>query len=302
MEYESRLAMAALSSVTLHVVALSLWGIGGPSQPGWSGQSFEEAPLVLQLQRPQPRPIARLVDSAAPAETPPESTDRIAEKNTRAQDPSLADGDDHAPRVEVFDEFEELASAVSSPSKAAKAAPPPRPNALSEPEPSAEEMVRTQVAAPESEQLEPRQQEPVQETFQIAKAMPRALPEPEPARSRGRTKGDAKNKGFLSFEAMQHEMAPYLQEVRERVERWWRIALDLNYSGTAPTKAVLDCAINPQGELVHVEIVDPGDSVNYAPLCKEAIAKAAPFPAFPFYVPEIYKSKNLEIRWTFSFL
>jgi hypothetical protein len=42
--------------------------------------------------------------------------------------------------------------------------------------------------------------------------------------------------------------------------------------------------------------------MTYAPLCREAIEKAAPFSAFPFKVPEIYRDENLEIRWTFSFL
>jgi hypothetical protein len=64
----------------------------------------------------------------------------------------------------------------------------------------------------------------------------------------------------------------------------------------------VDCAISPSGEVVSVTIVDPGESVSFAPLCKEAIEEAGPFPPFPFEVPEAYRNRNLEIRWTFSFL
>ena len=101
---------------------------------------------------------------------------------------------------------------------------------------------------------------------------------------------------------MEDEIAPYLKEVRARVERNWRAALQLRYSGTTPTKAVLECSIRPDGMLEHVRIVEGGDSPTYAPLCKEAIERAAPFPAFPFKVPEIYRERSLQIRWTFSFL
>jgi hypothetical protein len=108
--------------------------------------------------------------------------------------------------------------------------------------------------------------------------------------------------GFLSFEAMESEFAPYLRDVRNRVERRWKALIQLRYSGSSTTKAVLDCAIDSKGRLVHVTVVEPGDSASYAGLCKEAIERAGPFPPFPFEVPAVYRNKNLEIRWTFSFL
>lgn len=120
---------------------------------------------------------------------------------------------------------------------------------------------------------------------------------------RGSVEGDvAEGKGFLAFEAMKSEIAPYMMEIRRRVERHWRAAMTLKYSGTTPTKAVIDCAISPEGELLYVTVVEPGSSVSFAPLCKESIEKAGPFPPFPFKVPDIYRNKNLEIHWTFNFL
>jgi hypothetical protein len=128
------------------------------------------------------------------------------------------------------------------------------------------------------------------------------MPQPHLGVSKARPGGAAEGKGFIGFEALEHELGPYLKEVRDRVERNWRAALEMRFSGASRTQAVLDCAISPQGKLVRVKIVEPGDSPTFAVLCKQAIEKAAPFSPFPFDVPAIYRSQNLEIRWTFSYL
>ena len=168
--------------------------------------------------------------------------------------------------------------------------------------------------APEKQREETQLPRPGSEPLQVAQAEPPVLP---PGRPQGRVDGGVHSKGFTGFEAMEDEIAPYLKEVRARVERNWRAALQLRYSGTTPTKAVLECSIRPDGMLLHVRIVEAGvpttgDSTSavspsgvsptYAPLCKEAIERAAPFPAFPFKIPEMYRERSLQIRWTFSFL
>jgi hypothetical protein len=171
------------------------------------------------------------------------------------------------------------------------------------------------VARPESPTRQPEQPptKPKEEPFQVAAAQGRApdipatqsadAPDPKRGETRGRAEGGVvKSMGFVGFEGMRHELAPFLQEVRDRVEKRWRALLELKYSGTSPTEAVLDCAIRADGTLVFVKIADAGNSASYAPLCQEAIQKAAPFPPFPFNVPEMYRNKDLEIRWTFSFL
>lgn len=148
---------------------------------------------------------------------------------------------------------------------------------------------------------------PAQEEAAASKRVPVAELTPAPSlrggKFRGSVEGDvAEGKGFQAFEAMKSEVAPYMMEIRRRVERHWRAAMTLKYSGTTPTKAVIDCAISPEGELLYVTIVEPGSSVSFAPICKESIEKAGPFPPFPFKVPDIYRNKNLEIHWTFNFL
>ena len=124
----------------------------------------------------------------------------------------------------------------------------------------------------------------------------------EPRSAESRDDKGAKTKGFISFEAKQHEFAAYLNQIRSSVEPRWRMMYQTRYSGVSPTKAVLRCEISPQGRLTAVDIVEAGDSPSFAPLCREAIQKAAPFPPFPFDVPKVYRNKNLEIRWTFSFM
>ena len=120
--------------------------------------------------------------------------------------------------------------------------------------------------------------------------------------TRGRISGGVKATGLASFEAHRHALGAYMLEVRRRVDRAWRSALMLKYSGSTPADALLDCAIDPGGELVFAIVIDPGDSATFALLCKEALERAGPFPPFPFEVPAIFRSKNLEIRWHFTFM
>ncbi|HEX71785.1 MAG TPA: hypothetical protein ENN65_00500, partial [Candidatus Hydrogenedentes bacterium] len=120
--------------------------------------------------------------------------------------------------------------------------------------------------------------------------------------TKGRVRDQIKYRGVAGFEAKQDQIAPYLREVRRRVERRWNVALLTRYSGTNPTDAVIDCAIAPDGSLLFARIVGQPQDRVFAALCRAALEQAAPFPPFPFEVPELYREKHLEIRWTFSFL
>jgi hypothetical protein len=121
--------------------------------------------------------------------------------------------------------------------------------------------------------------------------------------TRGREDGGAEPGGFTNFEANQHELGAYMLIVRGHVEREWKTALMTRYGGVGPAKAVLDCSIRPDGTLEYVRIVDGGNSPGFATLCKAAVERAARrFPPFPFEVPQIYRSKNLEVRWQFTYM
>jgi outer membrane biosynthesis protein TonB len=112
----------------------------------------------------------------------------------------------------------------------------------------------------------------------------------------------AEAKGFINFSANSHEMAPYMKEIQKRVRRYWLAGVQMKYPGSTRAKARVKCSIRPDGTLEFVEPVEGGGSLTFSLICQEAIRRAAPFPKFPFDVPEIYRNENLEITWTFSYL
>jgi len=316
-----RLLIASACSVFLHAAVIASVCSSAYYRPF----SFHDRDETFSVTfRPtdslQPR---QLVNAAAPTDEVVNATDLIAVENTKAQDMADTEGDANAPHVDKLSDFNEvgLPPPPPLPTSPDLTVPPPEPPA---PEPKPEqnttpipESTKTPeptppVKSPDGVQLaipgdkpaaENSADAPAQEPLQLAQAMP-ALPPSMviPGETQGRVDGGVKREGILGFEAMENELAPYLKEIRERVELNWRAALQMRYSGTSPTKAVLDCAIRPNGQIESVVIVESGDSATYAPLCKEAIEKAGPFQPFPFKVPDMYRNKNLEIRWTFSFL
>jgi outer membrane biosynthesis protein TonB len=194
----------------------------------------------------------------------------------------------------------------------------PPPPALAAPAPNGTKLAAAVIPKPDPkqpaekpgeaklEELTPKEpeKEPVPERFQVAQATPPApkMPVQELKSSRGREEGGASNSGFTSFEANRHELGEYMLRVRSLVEREWRSALRIRYTGVSRTEAVIECSIRPDGSLEYARVLDPGVSLTYAVLCRQAIEQAAPFGPFPFDVPEIYRKDNLEITWKFSYL
>lgn len=336
MRDRTRLEFAALCSAVLHlllIAALAYGPHGGPSALASTGE-----PIVVQLRpdtpaRP-PEESRRLVAPGMPTSEPVHGTDLISTRNSKASDMSGADRDGHAPAVDRVDTFDAPGGGKPQATAPQPAAPAEPKKSVTPTEPASTEPAESKSPAkPEAPKSsgagvsvsggaketgaheskpKPKEKpkESPQEDLKLAKAEPPPMPQippsvapaAEPGPSHGRVQGGVKNKGFLGFEAERNEMAPYLQEIQRRVERRWRSTLQLKYSGVSQTQAVVDCAIGPDGKLISVQIVDPGASVSYAPLCKESIEKAGPFPPFPFTVPDAYRSKNLEIRWTFNFM
>lgn len=313
MNHKSRIRRAFVISLIVHIVGIVVLAALPRSDRLTLGNAPLNKPITVTLQPPA-KPW-RLIEPGAPADTPidPSSTDLISERASKAQDLSDSDGEGNTPRVEKVGETDQLGGQARSEESAP--APPPQPA----PEPKAPAPT-TQAGAP-SQRVEnssasaPRAAEPrpvaeqapgpkpaEEERVELAKATLPQVPQPAPGKTQGRVEGGVKSKGFLSFEAMENEFAPYLREVRTRVEKRWKALMQLRYSGASSTKAVIDCAISPDGRLSYVTIVESGDSATYAGLCKQAIEDSGPFPPFPFKVPEVYRSENIEIRWTFSFL
>ncbi len=314
-----RMRFAAACSLAFHLVLLvSPWGLthGGIH----IGPMSRPAPIVLNLKPPEPEPLParRLVDVHTPATEPVEPNDLIAVENSKATDVALRDGTKPGPRLEEIAEHDALAAPVPAltmepePAPAPAMDPAPNPPAAepptaqevsSEDKPERIQVAKAKVASPPpvTPEIVPNpvaKDTPPPETS----PPPQDLPENAGGVSRGRLYDKVNTLGFPGFEASKDQVAPYLHEVRRRVEKRWNAMLLTRYSGTSPTEVVIDCAIAPDGTLARVEIVgEPKDRV-YAALCKDAVEKAGPFKPFPFTVPDMYRNRNLEIRWTFSFL
>lgn len=318
--YARRMARAGVAAALIHAAVIAFFGAMGALTPAAAiGPANRDEPLVLNLQ-PDREYARNFVDTAVPAdeEVRPD-TDLISDKASKASDVEDSEGERPAPRLDRIADVDDLAGSAT-PAPSAPRRPPSPEAAPVEPQPEPQEPADSEEVPEETEELEalttlaraehdmpPLANETAEQAReQVARAQPEtapaAPPQPHLGVLKSRPDGGAEGKGFVGFEALEHELGPYLKQIRDRVERNWRTALEMRFSGSAKTKAVIECAISPQGKLVQVKIVESGDSPTFALLCKQSIEKAAPFPPFPFDVPAIYRTQNLEIRWTFSFL
>ncbi len=314
MNYSRRIQIAAILSLLLHLAALALWHY--QPRPAPTPVVLKPAPIEIDLQpdAPSPRERVQLVDVATPSPemTPPSPL--IAEENAEAMDDAPDDGNAPSPDL-APDQFDQLAAA---PSPAAEPQPRPTPPVEEESEEETEETEEKAAeaeknSAPEYSDMESSMEgilTPAEDHEKVAQAEEKiikiaradaTLPQ-RPSPERSSVQNNYAREGATNFQAIQSQIAPYLKQVRAQVEREWNEMLYTRYSGSSPVKAVIDCAISPEGNLVSVTVVGTDNDQLYSSLCQDAVKRAGPFGAFPFQVPDIYRDKNLEIRWTFSFL
>ncbi len=248
------------------------------------------------------RPAAQEVDdfdqlaAATPAPSPPapEVTPPMPEESPAVQEPA----EPTPPPVEEKPAVEPAPAVEETGTSAPELPEPAKNEEAAKPKPE-EKKVEEVVAE------KPAESKPAPEPFKVAQATPpppAPIPMQELHSEKGRKGGGAEHSGNTSFEANKHALGEYMLGVRNRVERSWRTALHLRYSGSSRTDAVIHCVIRPDGTIESVSIVDAGESLTYAVLCREAVEAAGPFAPFPFDVPEIYRTDNLEINWRFSYL
>lgn len=264
-------------------------------------------PVIMHLQpQDSARPSKRLVDITTPTQDPVDLlTDLIAEANASAADAFDIDSGENAPRMEEVDDFDSLTAPKPPVQVEPSPAPPTQPTPESPEQDDATERMQIAEVISEPDLFEREVsafQPPVMAEEQVDNQPETPVLELPQGRTRGRKRGGVEKIGLLNFEALQDEIAPYLKVVRNRVERRWRQAILLRFSGATRRKAVLDCAIAPDGRIVEVTIFESGGSGTYAEMCRQAVLAAGPFPPFPFEVPPGYRTKNIEIRWTFSYL
>lgn len=298
MNYHQRLILAIACSVVLHILAVIPGGCGHDAD---RVLALHKPPIVLNLQN-EPEHIRHLIDPGVAANEPVVDTDLISDRNTKAQDMSDVIDVRPAPFFDETSDFDRLVP-VPTPSTVPVVSPKPQmqDNAIEEEERQDNKQVEDHLSIAKANDVLLKQEELEDEITDVPIDDPEN-PEDLIDAPEGREGGGITGKGILSFEAKRHEMAPYMRKLQKMVERHWLATLEMKYNGVKATSAVIDCSISPEGRLVYARIVDHGDSFGYAPLCKEAIERSAPFPHFPFEVPEIYRTKNLEIRWTFHFL
>lgn len=311
---------AVAAAILTHALLLLL-----PMGFGSNGTLFvppaaDQQPVVIALQ-PDDKP-ARLIAPGAPADAPVDpSTDLIAERASKAQDLAPGDTGGITPDAGAVGPVDDI---VAAPQPAPTPAPVPDPAPQNSPEPVVPESNPDPNATPRpaAEDATPSPpipaplekvdapapvvpdapEAPRDAAVQLAKAETPLIPPHTMGQTQSRASGGVGSQGFLSFEAKQSEFAPYLRDVRDRVEKRWKALMHVRYSGSSTAEAVIDCVIAPDGKLDRVAIVESGESATFAGLCKQAIEQAGPFKPFPFQVPEVYQSKNIEIRWTFNFL
>lgn len=313
MEYSKRIRYAALCSACIHIGGFALAAHRTPATG--LGTIPQDDPIIIALRTPEPKEIQRLIETREATGGAVGETDLISDKASKARDNSDVEGDTEQPYFKEASEFDELGEIPIelAPAQSEPLPPPARsevsgneveleaPAAPSEPTEKSNEIEADAVAIlPEPDPVP----EEVPEPFEVAKA------EPELQRltqdlhiARGREGGGVTLDGIASFEANRHALGEYMLELRKHVEREWRLGLQLRYSGVSRAYAVLICSITPEGKLERVEIVDPGQSATYALMCKNAVENAAQFfRPFPFDVPDIYRQKNLEIQWKFTYM
>jgi len=330
---EKRLRAAVSASMLLHLLVLVLCWWGLPART-FRLANAAAGPMTVTVLPEEPAPPVdnrerRLVDVSAPAQEPVAPTDLIAVANSKAADTTPRPGDLPGPTGEESD-VDRLA--LPQPAPPAPNPAPPTPPIPPTPEKAAEQNTPTaekptpSAAEPSATPPAPPRETPKPAAMQVARAeaprtraedaptaesapqtaaaaaVPPAAPPLPTGATRARPGRGVKQQGVKGFEAIQSEIAPYLKEIERAVEIRWREALQLRYSGSRPTMAEIDCEIGPDGRLVSVRIAGTPDDRIYAALCKEAIERAGPFRPFPFKVPDLYRNRNLEIRWSFSFL
>ena len=292
MNYSQRLSLTLALSLSAHVAIIALWR----PEPFLHVVPEEPRPVAVQLRDES----LEYIDIAVPADTPPEDADHIAVEDAIAMDETPADED--APTPDVSGPEAKEPDTVDVPPRPEPAPPEPEP-APPEPEPAPEEEAERMEIARAVPPQPPAPVEPSETPSDDVADAPPEQPEPMPPRDlRAAPRRRTVTHGMTNFEALRHEIAPYLKHIRDKVERHWIEALLMRYTGTSPTRAEVFCAIAPDGTLVEARIVGMADDAIFAAICRDAIERAAPFDPFPFETPDIYRNKNLEINWHFSFL
>ncbi|UCD58306.1 MAG: hypothetical protein JSV16_04105 [Candidatus Hydrogenedentota bacterium] len=297
------------------------------------------SPVILLARKSEPKIVRfELVETPASAEVsePPEKTNLISDKTTRAQDnfrsdkklhdsPHMEgkheDSKDTRPRMVVsrppvsLDEQKKPQKTVGvAPSeKPSEKAEPQREEKKISPEPP-DETQKKLIEPEESIEVAPERKE--KEVIQLAKKAP-APAEPAvstppsmaprviSAASSRNVDADAQITGELSFGATRHFFGEYLLTMKQAVERQWVSRLISRYTGIVSSRAVVDFKIQPDGSVTDVVVNSAEGDPYFALVCVSSIDDAQPFDKIPYNeiqgLPDEFVNKPLNIRFTFQY-
>ena len=304
-----------------------------------SRKMLEPPPPAVVARKNKPQSVQfELVDTppSARAATPPEKTNLMSDKHTRAQD-LIEDKEKQkdAPHMEGRnDKAKDTRPKMMAPAPPKRGAEPKPPEpqqqeAKPKPEPKpAEKQEEPPQKTKEAEAVallkpepkpqpkeEPAPEVPKKEVLQLAKKTPDAQPPnpttPQlaspglsPANARN-TDADAELTGELSYAASRHFFGEYLLKMKEAVERQWVSRLVSKYTGIVSSQAVIDFKIQPDGSVTDLSVETSEGDAYFPVVCVSSINDAQPFGVIPYEqasgLPEKYMNKPLNIRFTFRY-
>jgi outer membrane biosynthesis protein TonB len=296
-------------------------------------------PPTVALKKSKPQSVQfELVDTppSARAATPPEKTNLMSDKNTRAQD--RFEGKEklkNAPHMEGKNDKAKdtrpKMTAPQPPKRGAEPTPPAPPQEDVKPEPKPEPVEKKEEPPQKAKEAEavallkpepkPQQKDepalemPKKEVLQLAKKTPDVQPPDltapqfispgvSPASARN-TDADAELTGELSYAASRHFFGEYLLKMKEAVERQWVSRLVSKYTGIVSSQAVIDFKIQPDGSVADLSVETSEGDPYFPVVCVSSINDAQPFGNIPYEqasgLPEKYMNKPLNIRFTFRY-
>ncbi|MGC8845308.1 MAG: hypothetical protein ACP5QY_05620 [Candidatus Hydrogenedens sp.] len=270
--------------------------------------SKEKSIRVEFVKQEQQNTIKKLVEVIEPTDEVPSKTENIAEANSISSAPVKSEGDIPGPPLVENPKIETLGSETEKMQVANIIPQTKKTTKIQHKEAVKNNFPMGAILHREKGgTILPKKEDNTNDEKLIKEQSPEEIVEPEYSgkafqNPQGKIYNQVKKEGILGFEAIQDQLAPYLKEIQRKVEKYWLHYLLTRYSGTKPTEVVIDCEISSEGKIVKIDIIGEPEDLLFAGICKQALQKSAPFSPFPFQVPDIYKNRNLQIRWTFSFL
>ncbi len=307
--YTKTMTIYLLFSLIFHCFILGLLIKTSPYSKLTPYLPKERVIRVEFIKQEQKESIKKLVEVVEPTDEIPSKTENIAETNSISSGPDKKEGDIPGPPLIENSKIETLGSKTEKMQVANVIPQTKKPPKIQpkETEKRKNDLPVEEILHKEKETILSKKEDRMKEEQLIEKQNSDEVLEPEYSgkelqKPQGKIYNQVKKEGILAYEALQDQLAPYLKEIQKRVERYWRHYLYTRYSGTKPTEVVIDCEINSEGKIVRIDVIGEPEDPLFLGICKQSLQKSAPFSPFPFQVSDIYRNKNLQIRWTFSFL